>query len=153
MDQGLQEIAAAGAQIALMDYLTAVRRRAELGAAMRRFHETYDLLLTPTLPLAAFEAGQERPDPVRQPRWINWAPFSNPFNLTQQPAASVPCGSPPPVCRPGCRSSVRCTPTRWSCARRGRSKRRALAAAGDARATPRPALAGQLPTTTPHRSD
>ena len=92
MDQGLQEIAAAGAQIALTDYLTAVRRRAELGAAMRRFHETYDLLLTPTLPLAAFEAGQERPDPVHQPRWINWAPFSNPFNLTQQPAASVPCG-------------------------------------------------------------
>jgi aspartyl-tRNA(Asn)/glutamyl-tRNA(Gln) amidotransferase subunit A len=92
MDEGLQEIAAAGAQIALMDYLTAMRRRAELGAAMRRFHGTYDLLLTPTLPLAAFEAGKERPDPAHQPRWINWAPFSNPFNLTQQPAASVPCG-------------------------------------------------------------
>jgi aspartyl-tRNA(Asn)/glutamyl-tRNA(Gln) amidotransferase subunit A len=92
MDEGLQEIAVAGAQISLMDYLTAVRRRAELGAAMRRFHETYDLLLTPTLPLAAFEAGMERPDPAHQPRWINWAPFSNPFNLTQQPAASVPCG-------------------------------------------------------------
>ena len=92
MDEGLQEIAAAGAQIPLMDYLTAMRRRSELGAAMRRFHETYDLLLTPTLPLAAFEAGKERPDPARQPRWINWAPFSNPFNLTQQPAASVPCG-------------------------------------------------------------
>jgi aspartyl-tRNA(Asn)/glutamyl-tRNA(Gln) amidotransferase subunit A len=92
MDEGLQEIAAAGAQIPLMDYLTAARRRAELGAAMRRFHETYDLLLTPTLPLAAFEAGKERPDPAHQPRWINWAPFSNPFNLSQQPAASVPCG-------------------------------------------------------------
>jgi aspartyl-tRNA(Asn)/glutamyl-tRNA(Gln) amidotransferase subunit A len=92
MDQGLQEIAAAGAEITLMDYLTAVRRRAELGAAMRRFHETYDLLLTPTLPLAAFAAGQERPEPARQPRWFHWAPFSNPFNLTQQPAASVPCG-------------------------------------------------------------
>jgi aspartyl-tRNA(Asn)/glutamyl-tRNA(Gln) amidotransferase subunit A len=92
MDPGLQEIAAAGAQIPLMDYLTAVRRRAELGAAMRRFHDTYDLLLTPTLPIAAFEAGQERPDLVRQPRWINWAPFSNPFNLTQQPAATVPSG-------------------------------------------------------------
>src|SRR5918995_1055918 len=51
MNEGLQEIAAAGAQIPLMDYLTAVRRRAELGAAMRRFHESYDLLLTPTLPL------------------------------------------------------------------------------------------------------
>jgi aspartyl-tRNA(Asn)/glutamyl-tRNA(Gln) amidotransferase subunit A len=49
-------------------------------------------LLTPTLPLAAFAAGIERPDPDRQPRWFYWAPFSNPFNLTQQPAASVPCG-------------------------------------------------------------
>jgi aspartyl-tRNA(Asn)/glutamyl-tRNA(Gln) amidotransferase subunit A len=59
---------------------------------MRQFHERYDLLLTPTLPIAAFEAGKERPDPARQPRWIHWAPFSSPFNLTQQPAASVPCG-------------------------------------------------------------
>jgi aspartyl-tRNA(Asn)/glutamyl-tRNA(Gln) amidotransferase subunit A len=92
MDPGLQEIAAEGARVSLMDYLNAVRGRAELGVAMRRFHETYDLLLTPTLPLAAFAAGIERPDPARQPRWISWAPFSNPFNLTQQPAASVPCG-------------------------------------------------------------
>jgi aspartyl-tRNA(Asn)/glutamyl-tRNA(Gln) amidotransferase subunit A len=36
-------------------------------------------------------ARQENPDPEHQPRWINCAPFSNPFNLTQQPAASVPC--------------------------------------------------------------
>ena len=92
MDTGLQEIAAEGAKIPLLDYLDAVRRRTELGAAMRRFHETFDLLLTPTLPLAAFAAGIERPDPARQPRWFDWAPFSNPFNLTQQPAASVPCG-------------------------------------------------------------
>jgi aspartyl-tRNA(Asn)/glutamyl-tRNA(Gln) amidotransferase subunit A len=92
MDPGLQEIAAAGERIGLMDYLSAVKRRAELGAALRRFHETYDLLLTPTLPRVAFAAGTERPDPAAQPRWINWAPFSNPFNLTQQPAASVPCG-------------------------------------------------------------
>ena len=92
MEQGLQDIAAEGAKIPLLDHLSAVMRRAELGAAMRRFHETYDLLLTPTLPLAAFAAGIERPDPASQPRWFHWAPFSNPFNLTQQPAASVPCG-------------------------------------------------------------
>ena len=92
MDPGLQEIAAAGGEITLTDYLSAVRRRAELGVAMRRFHEIYDLLLTPTLPLAAFAAGQERPDPAQQPRWFYWAPFSHPFNLTQQPAGSVPCG-------------------------------------------------------------
>jgi len=92
MEAGLQEIAAEGAKIPLLDYLDAVRRRTELGVAMRRFHETHDLLLTPTLPLVAFAAGIECPDPARQPRWFNWAPFSNPFNLTQQPAASVPCG-------------------------------------------------------------
>jgi aspartyl-tRNA(Asn)/glutamyl-tRNA(Gln) amidotransferase subunit A len=92
MDAGLQDIAAEGAKVPLLDYLDAVRRRAELGAAMRRFHQSYDLLLTPTLPLAAFAAGIERPDPARQPRWFHWAPFSHPFNLTQQPAASVPCG-------------------------------------------------------------
>jgi aspartyl-tRNA(Asn)/glutamyl-tRNA(Gln) amidotransferase subunit A len=92
VDPGLQEIAAAGAKIPLLDYLAAVGRRGTLGAQMRQFHERYDLLLTPTLPIAAFEAGKERPDPARQPRWIHWAPFNSPFNLTQQPAASVPCG-------------------------------------------------------------
>jgi aspartyl-tRNA(Asn)/glutamyl-tRNA(Gln) amidotransferase subunit A len=92
VDPGLREIAAAGARIPLLDYLAAVGRRGALGAQMRQFHERYDLLLTPTLPIAAFEAGRERPDPAWQPRWIHWAPFSSPFNLTQQPAASVPCG-------------------------------------------------------------
>jgi aspartyl-tRNA(Asn)/glutamyl-tRNA(Gln) amidotransferase subunit A len=92
MDPGLQAMAAEGEALSLLDYLGAVQRRGELGARMRQFHESFDLLLTPTLPLAAFAAGVERPDPERQPCWINWAPFSNPFNLTQQPAASVPCG-------------------------------------------------------------
>ena len=92
MDPGLQEIAAEGAATPLIDYLAAVGRRGELGAALRRFHESYDLLLTPSVPIAAFAAGQECPDPSRQRRWIDWAPFSFPFNLSQQPAASVPCG-------------------------------------------------------------
>jgi aspartyl-tRNA(Asn)/glutamyl-tRNA(Gln) amidotransferase subunit A len=92
MDKGLVEIAAEGARIGLLDYLEAVARRGALGAHMRAFHERFDLLLTPTLPIAAFAAGVERADPTRQERWFDWAPFSNPFNLTQQPAASVPCG-------------------------------------------------------------
>ena len=92
MERGLLEIAAEGAQIPLMVYVEAMKQRAALGEHMRRFHEDFDLLLTPTLPIPAFEAGREQPDPARHPRWINWAPFSNPFNLTQQPAASVPCG-------------------------------------------------------------
>jgi aspartyl-tRNA(Asn)/glutamyl-tRNA(Gln) amidotransferase subunit A len=92
MDPGLREIAAEGGRISLRDYLYAVNARGALGQQMRLFHERYDLLLTPTLPIAAFEAGREVPAGSGMQRWIEWAPFSNPFNLTQQPAASVPCG-------------------------------------------------------------
>ena len=59
---------------------------------MEAFHRDYDLLLTPTLPIPAFEAGQEVPSDWQQKRWHTWTPFSYPFNLTGQPALSVPCG-------------------------------------------------------------
>lgn len=59
---------------------------------MGLFHERYDLLLTPTMPIAAFEAGREVPPGSPSPRWMSWTPFTYPFNMTQQPAASLPCG-------------------------------------------------------------
>jgi aspartyl-tRNA(Asn)/glutamyl-tRNA(Gln) amidotransferase subunit A len=31
-------------------------------------------------------------DPAAERDWIDWAPFSYPFNMTRQPAATVPCG-------------------------------------------------------------
>ncbi len=92
IDRGLVEAAQQGAAIAHMEYQAAVRERVELAQAMRLFHERYDLLVTPTLPIAAFAAGQELADPARERRWPDWTPFSFPFNLTGQPAASVPCG-------------------------------------------------------------
>jgi aspartyl-tRNA(Asn)/glutamyl-tRNA(Gln) amidotransferase subunit A len=54
--------------------------------------ERYGLLLTPAVAIPPFAAGAERPDPAGQRRWIDWAGFSYPFNLSQQPAISVPCG-------------------------------------------------------------
>jgi aspartyl-tRNA(Asn)/glutamyl-tRNA(Gln) amidotransferase subunit A len=96
MDPGLVEVAAAGARLPLLDYLAAIKERETLSVAMNRFHADWDLLLTPTMPIAAFEAGAEVP--VSGPhcgnasRWTDWTPFSYPFNLTQQPAISVPCG-------------------------------------------------------------
>ena len=66
--------------------------RMAMGARMGRFYETYDLLLTPTMPMVAFEAGLESPPESSGRRWTSWAGFSYPFNMTQQPAASVPCG-------------------------------------------------------------
>ena len=92
MDSGLVEIAAEGAGYGLLDYLSAVRVREAIGTAMNRFHERYDLLLTPSLPIPAFEAGLEQPPADDRGRWVDWTPFTYPFNLSRQPAASVPCG-------------------------------------------------------------
>jgi aspartyl-tRNA(Asn)/glutamyl-tRNA(Gln) amidotransferase subunit A len=92
MDPGLLEIAAEGEKAGPAVLFAAQRRRGELGTMMQLFFERFDLLLTPTLPLTAFDAGKETPDRARYPRWIDWAGFSYPFNLTQQPAITVPCG-------------------------------------------------------------
>ena len=92
LDPGLVEIAAEGAACATADYLQAMADRAALGERMGRFHQDWDLLLTPTLPIAAFAAGAEFPQTGPYAGWRDWTPFTYPFNLTQQPAASVPCG-------------------------------------------------------------
>src|SRR6267143_6077546 len=90
VDPGLLEVAEEGAKIGAAEILDAHMKRGALGAHMNLFHRDYDLLVTPTLAVAAFDVGQEFP-PGRK-RWIDWTPFSFPFNLTQQPAASIPCG-------------------------------------------------------------
>ncbi len=92
VDPGLREVAREGATIGLMEYLRAGGERAVLGRRMRRFHETFDLLITPSLPIPAFAAGVESPETAAPSRWTTWTPFTFPFNLTQQPACSVPCG-------------------------------------------------------------
>jgi aspartyl-tRNA(Asn)/glutamyl-tRNA(Gln) amidotransferase subunit A len=91
-DPGFADLAARGRSHSLADYLAAVSRRDELGIGMSRFHCDWDLLVTPTLPIPAFAAGREVPEGWPRPGWPSWTPFTYPFNLTQQPAASVPCG-------------------------------------------------------------
>ncbi|MEV5877944.1 amidase [Streptomyces sp. NPDC052101] len=93
LDPGLREICAQGARLSALDYLAAVDVRMDLGRRMGRFHERYDLLVTPTLPMTAFEAGLEVPHGSAHRRWTGWTPFTYPFNLTQQPAATVPVGT------------------------------------------------------------
>ncbi len=85
----------AGAQWTLEQYLDAVGARQALGEHMRRFHEKWDLLATPALAVPAFEVGRvvpAGPQYADPDDWTTWTPFSFPFNLTQQPALSVPCG-------------------------------------------------------------
>ena len=90
IDAGLREVAAIGDKLSAHEVLDAQMKRGALGAHMNLFHRDYDLLLTPTLAVAAFDVGKEFPEGRK--RWIDWTPFSFPFNLTQQPAASIPCG-------------------------------------------------------------
>ncbi|WP_394350090.1 amidase [Streptomonospora sp. PA3] len=92
LDPGLREIIEEGLSYSAQDYLTAMATRMAMGEAMGRFHQDYDLLLTPAMPITAFEAGLEVPPGWSDRRWTSWAGFSYPFNMTQQPAASVPCG-------------------------------------------------------------
>jgi aspartyl-tRNA(Asn)/glutamyl-tRNA(Gln) amidotransferase subunit A len=52
----------------------------------------FDFLLTPAVAVPAFDVEKISPWPEDAFAWLSWTPFSLPFNLTQQPAASVPCG-------------------------------------------------------------
>ncbi len=83
-----------GLKLSAADFVQAQIRRNELRDKVRRFFEQYDLLLTPTLPLAAFKAGVSAQDGLKDSPvdYNNWSPFTPIFNLTQLPAASAPAG-------------------------------------------------------------
>jgi len=92
LDPGLVQMAEEGRNFTVRDLMEAELEQAILGRHMSLFHRTYDLLLTPQVPLAAFEAGVDFPENRGMRCWLDWTPFTYPFNFTQQPAASVPCG-------------------------------------------------------------
>jgi aspartyl-tRNA(Asn)/glutamyl-tRNA(Gln) amidotransferase subunit A len=92
LDPGCREIVHGARSYSAPDYLEALAARDALGITMSLFHRDWDLLLTPTIPTPAFEAGREVPPGSADPRWPSWTPFTYPFNLSQQPAGSVPCG-------------------------------------------------------------
>jgi aspartyl-tRNA(Asn)/glutamyl-tRNA(Gln) amidotransferase subunit A len=90
MDPGLVALAEEGKKFNAHQVLDAQQKRNGLGLQMSLFHRDYDLLVTPTLAVPAFDVGKECPEGFK--RWTDWTPFSFPFNLTGQPAASIPCG-------------------------------------------------------------
>jgi aspartyl-tRNA(Asn)/glutamyl-tRNA(Gln) amidotransferase subunit A len=92
LDPGLAQVVEMGRRLSLADHLAAVKAREAMGTAMNIFHQRYDLLLTPTMPIPAFAAGHDVPPQGAQRQWSDWSPFTYPFNLTRQPAISVPCG-------------------------------------------------------------
>ena len=92
-DESAKTFLAYGSKVTGMQYVQANERRMRLWSTMQEFHRRYDLLLTPTLSVTAFPIGNP-PKGVGNAEFppFGWSPFTAPFNLTGQPAASVPCG-------------------------------------------------------------
>jgi aspartyl-tRNA(Asn)/glutamyl-tRNA(Gln) amidotransferase subunit A len=67
-------------------------KRGALGSQMRQFMQQWDLVVTPTVAVPAFDAKPAGHQAMEPGTMLGWTPFSYPFNLTQQPACTVPCG-------------------------------------------------------------
>jgi aspartyl-tRNA(Asn)/glutamyl-tRNA(Gln) amidotransferase subunit A len=92
IDAKLRAALARHSDFSASDFLDATAVRMKLGQEMGLLHQEYDVLVTPTLPIPAFESGRDVPPGWHSEDWASWSPYTYPFNLTQQPAVSVPCG-------------------------------------------------------------
>lgn len=94
MDPGLVACIREGAQISIADYQLLRDRKMAYVAAIHTWFEGFDFLLTPAVSVAAFPADRLMPAhwPDHAWDWVSWAEFSYPFNMSWNPAASVPCG-------------------------------------------------------------
>jgi len=81
-----------GARYSALQVQQLNQRRGALGSQMRQFMTRFDLLVTPTVAVPAFDARPAGHTPMTPEAMLGWTPFSYPFNLTQQPACTVPCG-------------------------------------------------------------
>jgi aspartyl-tRNA(Asn)/glutamyl-tRNA(Gln) amidotransferase subunit A len=92
LDPGLVKEAHRASELSALDYFRAESARAELSRELEQMVREHDLLLTPSVAIQPFAIGHETPPGSGLEDWESWASFSYPFNLGQQPAASVPCG-------------------------------------------------------------
>jgi aspartyl-tRNA(Asn)/glutamyl-tRNA(Gln) amidotransferase subunit A len=81
-----------GSKLSALEAQRLALRRGALGSHMRQFMQRYDLLVTPTVAVPAFEARPAGHSSLEPATMLGWTPFSYPFNLTQQPACTIPCG-------------------------------------------------------------
>jgi aspartyl-tRNA(Asn)/glutamyl-tRNA(Gln) amidotransferase subunit A len=92
VDPPLLDLAEPGLRLSALDYRRLEKAREDFARRFALLHQRYDLLVTPQLAATAFEVNYEVPPGAGMTRWWQWSPFTYPFNLTQQPAAAVPCG-------------------------------------------------------------
>lgn len=99
MSAGTREIVEAGRSVTAQAYLDAQERRRGYTCRWAEFFTSYDVLLTPSMPLAAF--GTDVPSPASidgvpvDPFFDDWCALALPANLTGCPATAVPTGLDP----------------------------------------------------------
>jgi aspartyl-tRNA(Asn)/glutamyl-tRNA(Gln) amidotransferase subunit A len=94
MDPGLVACIREGTDMTVSAYLNLKERKHAYIAAIHAFFEEWDFLITPTVSVPAFPAELLMPSywPQHAWDWLQWAEFSYPFNMSWNPAATVPCG-------------------------------------------------------------
>ena len=94
LDPGFRRVVERGLQLRGVDFANALAARHDFWEQVRKIYERFDLLLSPTLAVVPFAVGQDDADPLHGEKLdpLQWTRFTYPFNLTGQPAASIPAG-------------------------------------------------------------
>lgn len=91
LDPLIRSVAVSGAKVSLPGYMKAMEQRMAIAAAAKAFFERFDLLVGPVMPVPAYPVGRDVPEGYASEDW-DWCPYTYPWNMTGQPAASVPIG-------------------------------------------------------------
>jgi aspartyl-tRNA(Asn)/glutamyl-tRNA(Gln) amidotransferase subunit A len=94
-DSDYRDVVARGSKYSGIEYVEAGYRRNSLRASFLELFQKVDAIVTPTVAVTAFPAGElgvDRVDGIAVDRHLGWSPFSWPINLTGLPAATIPCG-------------------------------------------------------------
>lgn len=94
IEPSLMEMIENGRKVTVVELGQTALKRSAFYDEVRRFFRDYDLLLTPTMLVVAWSVdhGPTEIDGRPTPTMFDRLPFTFPFNLTGQPAASVPAG-------------------------------------------------------------
>ena len=92
LDPAVAEVLDAALSQDMRGYYEKVFERYAFRDKVRAFFETYDLLLSPVLPITSLDTGKNIPDHLQDRNLVSWVYYTYPFNLTGQPAATVCAG-------------------------------------------------------------
>lgn len=92
LDPAVAEVLKIALDQSLEEYYGKVFKRYDFREKIRAKFESIDLLLTPATPVPAFDVGVDIPRELPETNIVSWQYYTFPFNLTGQPAASIPAG-------------------------------------------------------------